>query len=615
MSPRATLMAFLLTMVAASGVWASFPKVGLVAPLLAIAAMTILMLAKQIDEQAPECELAREQVGEQAGDHAKRTLSNPYWSKSCFAVGAAVSAAVFGFLALTWRQEFPFVGDHDYHLSQSSCGFHFWRKWYLPLGLSVGGAGFILYRWRKYWVALVVLLCLVAAGYLRGHQQLLFTERYPGAFHFLFFPIGMLSHRFHWISPLNALRLTNALSVPCWIFLLRPLLLGRRSARDALVALPFGLFVFFQSDVVYYGTSAYLEPWSLVFVALALENAILGDAARQWKTYLFIGTAAVIKEQAILLLPFFVAATLPLGSAEQGRAGRGMRRLAMVSATVSGVPFVLYYLLRRSAGIWRTVGIAPMNEAATLPRAQEMLHRFYRQFDTGIVAVLLLIVVAGWLVVTRAGGRRLYGFLLAGAAFQVLFFFFDKISMPWTGYPRFHLMPLVVVGAPFFAGATYLLSRRRHWAFVALCASVVACNARPLASLFAARLQGDSRQNFFEHYDAPVYFPISRLAQAMPRGGGSGKPKVRLVRTLGWHFLGSTWGPLSSAILSWPVGSILSALIRHSALQDAGATTVQRRRSRYLWSSLSLGQPPISAWRQSHLQRPVALRCAIAAAS
>lgn len=306
--------AWLVATLAAMGVWAQLDRLG---PGIVVAlAVTLLALWRHGDLLFP---------GESFDPHlpvlpARRT--------AMLLVGLLCCAPVVVSLCLTWDQNFPFVGDHDYQLFASRHALEFWRvRGWVLFGILLGLAKVPRLRRSGAWPLLALGGLLAWSFWVEPSP---YFARYPGAFYLLAAPLNAVAQFMRWASPLDANRLTNALGLPVWLFLLRPLVVKRWPDVGALA---FCLFFFWQKDVVYYFTSTYLEPWCIVFVLLAAEILLTRPAEQGWLACLLTGTAAAFKEQGILVLPFaWLAATISLP--------RGAGRLRrVVPAIVSALPF------------------------------------------------------------------------------------------------------------------------------------------------------------------------------------------------------------------------------------------------------------------------------------
>jgi len=461
-------------------------------------------------------------------------------------VGLAVCAPVGVLLAMTWQQEFPFIGDHDYHLNVMSIAYDFWKysfqRWivhqrWIVLGIVL--LGLVALRRSRFFVLVAVgaLLLLLFFGYY-GPVEASFQIRYPGTLYFLALPWFELARLFQWDQPLNVLRLTNVLSIPAWLFWLRPWIIGRWPGPSVLL---FGLFFFYQKDFVYYFTSAYLEPWAAILVLVAAEHLLVFKGRDAWVSYLLIGFASMIKEQSIFVLPFVLASTFPF---------RGTRRKklhAIVAALIACWPFVIYSIVRMHYQA-RVPALAPLADILNLHQMHVFLERMQLQFGPAL-PVYLAIVIAGVVLAVRSPRRRLTVAAVIGAGlFQVLFFYCDLRSREWIGYPRFQLLATLLLSAPLLVIGDVLL--QRHWRRIywGVCTLILVLNAATLVPFFVMRSQSDFKANFFEHYDAAVYLPVQHLIDAAAAQGVLvGKQKLYVLDVLGeiaTHGDGTRWAPV-----------------------------------------------------------------------
>jgi hypothetical protein len=121
------------------------------------------------------------------------------------------------------------------------------------------------------------------------------------------------------------------------------------------------------------------------------------------------------------------------------------------------------------------------------------------------VAVLAVSVAVRIYLASRTRSRRWLTLCLLGAALtQVAFFYIDRVSIPWTGNTRFHLFALALFGF-----AAWMPDRRTSRPAIA---GLIALAQLPtLAGTIALAFRPDPVRNYFEHYDAPIYFPIKSL--------------------------------------------------------------------------------------------------------
>jgi len=427
-----------------------------------------------------------------------------------FSIAFALFAPAALFLALTWNQEFPFSGDHDFHLLTAETCLDFWSTTgWLPL-LGLVGGWLALRRGLLGAWSLALFLALLAVSYSGDAPW--YLARYPAGAYLLGLPAGLFSRLADWDAPLGAARLTTSLSLPVWLLLLRPAIVGRWPDRGALL---FGVFFWLQKDAVYYTTTSYAEPWMVVAVLLAAEYLLDKSGRERLNACLITGAAALIKEPAILTLPFFWLACRPW-------AGTGRDRWrALLVGVVSGLPFLTYYLFRRQCEIGRGLGLAAPADLFSADRLSEFGRRALVQFGwSGLVAVVLGSALAVAWGSRRPGARWKLAMLVAAALFQVGFFWADEFSTDWTGYPRFHLLPLALAGCGLLGGPpprSRLLGTPAFYACAL--ALLLALQTGMLLPFLRLATRPDVTRNYLEHYEAPVFFPIASLVGEAERDG------------------------------------------------------------------------------------------------
>ena len=420
---------------------------------------------------------------------------------------------VLYFLVATWNQEFPHLGDHEYHY------------WANTVAYSEIMANSGLYR-----SFLFLFLAAIITGYTRlgiciavavlfyfdvGAEMHGIFSRYPAGARLLAFPFLHLSTVQAWESPLNAGRLANSLAVPIWLLVLRPLLLGR---WPGWLILPVGLLVFYQAETVYLFTTAYIDPWAAIAVLLAAELLLRAEQQSDYlKACLVLGVGAVIKEQLVFIIPWVWMAGKPW------LRDNGQKLLAIIIGACSVLPFLLYYFVRRSSGFSRYdyVGIEQIFSGQW---QAEFWHRVVYHFgEIGLVMLVLLALF--WVFILVNKNTKPYRFsllMLFGALVSlILLFNLDVGGMAFTGYPRFYLPILVLLAAPLFLldRITIQTNTNKRILFVA-CVIILVGNLPALSSLLVKTQGPDAARNFSEHYDAPIYLPITTLIKAATLDGG-----------------------------------------------------------------------------------------------
>jgi hypothetical protein len=449
-------------------------------------------------------------------------VSLPPLTGTAVAMGAALCIPTALFLAFSWSHEFPFVGDHDFHLLTSATARSFWVRRALPAALILVPA--YLGARRTRWAPFIASVAFIGWCFFDDPPDITFFTRYPGIGYLIDAPALAVAELVGHQTSLQALRLTGALAIPGWLLVLRPWLIRR---WPDISILPFAALLLWQKDVVYYFASAYLEAWAVVLMACAAEHLIRYDVRASWRPHLMVAFAALIKEQSILFLPFVALATWPWHSP------REWPRRAALAAVCAG-PFLAYWAVRQSAKVWRTAGLASWSEVFTPARIHEFGFRVWTQWGPSVVVLML----AALLLLVPAYGRtqRRIAWILAAAGLgHVLFFFADAIALNWAGYPRFHLIPTVFFGAGLLVVAV-AWETRHVGRLLGISAVVAGLNLVTLRSFLSTAAGGALGLNYFEHYDAPVHLPHRRtLRAARNQGLLDGVERIRLVDNLRYN--------------------------------------------------------------------------------
>lgn len=410
-------------------------------------------------------------------------------------------------VAITAREEFGFGGDEGYHLSATRA----FALYYLraaPL-LAVALAVFAAARWRRWPYAASAAMAVLLASSLLLPPSALFG-RYPAGFYLLAAPLNVAFELGRFASPFTANHLMNALSVPAWLFVLRPLVTGRWPDWQVL---PAALILYFQGPAFVYVASTLIEPWAVVFLLLALEALVILPEDQRWKAIVLAALAAAFKETAVLLLP-----TVWLLACVTWRQRRpSLRGAAVALGVAAATPFAVYYLVRLDADIHRTVTVALFDDAWRPARLAEWLANVRAALgDTALASMALL-----WVATLR------HGLPWSVTALAVLVFFHvDALSMPWTGYSRYLAFALVALAGAVLA-TTHRIGNRR--ALIGISAIVIALQAAPVARMLALDFRPDYERNSLEWNGSLIRLPIRSLIERLPAPPGGGARSIRVV--------------------------------------------------------------------------------------
>jgi hypothetical protein len=406
---------------------------------------------------------------------------------------AAISVLILAHVGLTTREEFGFGGDEGYHLSATRA----FALYYLRAGpiLVAVIAVFAVWRWRRWpYAASVATFGLIAGSHFLPASPLF--ARYPAAFYLLAAPLNVFFDVAAIPYPHAANHIVNGLSLPVWLFVLRPLVIGRWPDWQVL---PIALLLYFQAPALTFIASTLIEPWSLVFLLLAVEVLVVYPPDERWLAVMLAALASWFKETAILLLPSFWL----LACVDWKRPLPSLRRHAIAVGVAASLPFVMYYLVRLDADIHRTVMVATASEVWSAARIREWV--------TNVIAQLGITAAMGIAVLYLATMRHVVWALTAAG--MVLFFFVDALGIPYTGYGRYQAFTLIAICGAVIATTHRLTDRRMLIAiplFIALVQGV------PFARAFALDFRPDYERNSLEWNGSLVRLPIRALADRIP---------------------------------------------------------------------------------------------------
>ncbi len=440
----------------------------------------------------------------------------PGLTRRGIAIGAAICAPVLLHLFLTRHEEFPFGGDEGYQFSATRAYALFLRQT-LPIALAWAIVVFVALRCVAGRFALTLFIAgLYAASFLFPPNHVI--ARYPASFYFLAAPLNVLSTAASWRSPFQANHLVNALSVPVWLFILRPAFLRR---WPDWTILPLGVLLFYQPSVVYYFAGGLLEPWALIFLLLAFEAALVLPQESAWIAVVLAGWSAIAKEPGIIALPF-----VWLLAMKRANAATRLRQIALGAAAVT--PFLIYYVVRRHVDD-RPVALVFGREILNPQRVATWIHRTHDQFGTSGAMLLALVaayaLVGLWMLRREPRVWRFHAAAIAAAAALLGFFFVDQISSEYVAYSRFMLYPLFLLGLLILPLGIRLAATAGAVAAVILALQVV-----PLGRALALDRRPPYARNSREWVRVPIFYPIRNLLERV--AAAKDGPEIHSVRLL-----------------------------------------------------------------------------------
>ena len=464
----------------------------------------------QLDEVSPAGWLAVALVA--IFDHYGPTLRwrrprlSPRVERTPLVASIFICALLLAHLALTWREEFGFSGDEGYHLSATrTFAIYFMRAGPLLAAVLVL-YGVLVFKGIRY-ASTVAMAGLLAASYALPQSAMF--GRYPAGFYLLATPLNVVFDVLHSPYPHTASHVMNVLSVPAWLFVLRPLVIGRWPDWQVL---PVALLMYFQGPALVYLGSTLIEPWSIVFLLLSIEALVTLPADERWVAVALVSVAAAFKETAILLLP-----TIWILACVEWRGLRPSLRANALAAGVAAVtPFAIYYLVRRGADIHRIVALATAAEVWQSTRLAVWFANVTAAIGvTGLLAVALLFIGTlrhvAWAVTTLA---------------LVIFFFVDALGVPYTGYSRYLAFALVALSGAILAATHRATDRRRLMAVPLVIAGL---QAWPMAQTFALDFRPDYERNSLEWNGSLIRLPIRTLVGKLPALAKDAPMRIRVV--------------------------------------------------------------------------------------
>lgn len=445
----------------------------------------------------------------------------PKLSIANIAIGLIALAPITLYLALTWKQEAPIGGDFSYQFSVSRAFMLFFlRQGAAKLGLAllalvgvVFGLKWIGHIPRFAFLGLILLLYAVSYKLSFAVDML---GRYPDFYYFLATPLNILSSWMQWDSPMNANRLTTYFSFVLWLWVLRPLFIRR---WPDLHVLPFALFYVWHKQVLWFGTTTYLESWSAIFVVLAFESLVALPSHRKWLSLVWIGFSAITKEPPVVLIALFTLMLLLIDWWKSTDKKVDFYKVLSIGgvAFFSGTGFLCFYIYKKVVGGVRVYTVRPLEQFLLPGTWQELALQLHFQFGTPGVILTLLVVTLGIYLCIKANRKNTYSgyilFSLFSFLFMIGFFLIDAASEWFTGYSRYHLFAITALASVVFPITYELISQDRKKLLYGLIFCCFVFNSLSVAPLIASSQKPDDVMNDMEYFGMPCYFPIRRLLE------------------------------------------------------------------------------------------------------
>ena len=160
------------------------------------------------------------------------------------------------------------------------------------------GITFFLYKKKYGNLANIILLIIF---YIWSTIDIINIEKDPRGLFFISLPFNSLFY----LSELNlmdAIRFTNFFSIIIWLLVLRPIIIEE---FPNLKILPFALIIYWSPQMIYIANGGFTEPWSIIFLLLAIELVIKKKINYTPQALILLGIGACFKSPIALLIPCF----------------------------------------------------------------------------------------------------------------------------------------------------------------------------------------------------------------------------------------------------------------------------------------------------------------------
>ena len=142
---------------------------------------------------------------------------------------------------------------------------------------------------------------LLIIFYIWSSVDIIGHEKDPRGLYFISFPINFLLY-FLELNLMDAIRFTNFISIIFWLLILRPIVIGE---FPNLKILPFALAIYWNPQMIYIANGGFNEPWSIIFLLLALEMVIKNKYNYAPQAIILLSVGACFKSPIALLIPCF----------------------------------------------------------------------------------------------------------------------------------------------------------------------------------------------------------------------------------------------------------------------------------------------------------------------
>ena len=111
---------------------------------------------------------------------------------------------------------------------------------------------------------------LLIIFYIWSSIDIINAEKDPRGLFFISLPFNSFFYLLK-LNLMDAIRFTNFFSIIFWLVILRPIIIGE---FPDLKILPFAMAIYWSPQMIYITNGGFTEPWSIIFLLLAIEMVI-----------------------------------------------------------------------------------------------------------------------------------------------------------------------------------------------------------------------------------------------------------------------------------------------------------------------------------------------------
>ena len=200
--------------------------------------------------------------------------------------------------------------------------------------------GLTVFLYKKDYGNLANILLLVIF-YFWSSIDIINTEKDPRGLYFISLPFNSLFY-FLKLNLMDAIRFTNFFSIIFWLLILRPIIIGE---YPNLKILPFALAIYWSPQMIYIVNGGFTEPWSIIFLLLAIELVIKKKHDFAPQAIILLGIGTCFKSPLALLIPCFFLYGKPW-------IGENKRRLIHLLTLFSSIVPIYFFTELRDLNSW-----------------------------------------------------------------------------------------------------------------------------------------------------------------------------------------------------------------------------------------------------------------------